>query len=319
MLTGEVLVRLLTRPEARTLLWALRAASAGQPQVLLSQETILSAAELLRPGSAPLLRTALENIQAVLEGRTAVDAEVRPPWAAFLEKLRHSRWGGHVIIGAMGTGKTALAVKLAWTWHEVLGYPVEALNLWKEDLPDFARPLDGEEFARRLKQLKAYLQDTEGKAPPPPKRRVILIDEMSMAVDPHAADRMRRAAIAALVQSRHLEWIVIYVAQLARQIPLDLLSLCTFWVKKPLGVEGMTDRENPLVRDLWERAGEAFRGYTTSPWYRPPYDHPQAWAYVHSEPLGYAGLVPFTPYRRSQKVTTTDEEVIDGDYRADPE
>lgn len=295
---------------------ALERAARGDRRAIiyLRQEGWAEALDLWRPGASDLARRIADEVRRFLrqDADAVVDASYRviddPPWLAFRERLRRQRWGGHIILGPPGSGKTSLAVKLAWTWHRAHGYTVDAVNLYAEDRPPFARTITADTLIHRMSQLRAYLSDAAEPDPdeeevrerperssPPPRRRVILIDEASLAIGRSGQDPTRLAAYTALTQGRHVEWLVVYVAQWARLIPLDLFGQATVWVKAPVGREADADRDLPVIRALWEKA-EALRDVPASPFYRPPYNDLRAWAYVDAPALDYRGVVPFSPY-----------------------
>lgn len=240
--------------------------------------------------------------------------EVRPPpYERFLGRLFRQRWGGHIVIGPVGSGKTALAHKLAYRYSQESGYRCEFVNCYGEDLPWFAHTIGMHTLMARMDRLGRYLEaqvepdegedaeeDDDRQMPSlPPTQRVIVIDEASLSMSTHAASKERKAAFQALAQCRHLRWHVVLIAQWTGQLPLGLFSQTVVWIKRPHGREIQTDRDNPAIRDLWTRAVEAFDDLRQSPWYRPPYDDPRAWAYVDAPTLngaaGWTGLVPFTP------------------------
>ncbi len=267
-------------------------------------------------------RDAYLNIQSaasgnVVEGEYRVLNE-RMPWGGFAKWLPRQTWGSFVILGPRGQGKSWLAMRLGQIWHEAHGYQVEAVNMYGEDLAllPYAKTIGMTELGNRMRRLRALL---EGKRPRRRKtedieldeepetikdverlpflRRVIIIDEMSMAIGSHGMDAGRRLVRQAMAQSRHLKWNIVYIGQYTRQLPLDLfLNQCVF-VKQPDGREPMFDRQEPWIQDLWQRAGDAFDEIKGSEyWHLNP--KAQAWAYVHAEDIGgrrFQGMCPVSP------------------------
>ncbi len=320
------LVRLLNdAPKAIKIYGAARRAADGDEAALayLKAEGWREGLDLIRPGAADVgqqifdrARQAVADIRGIAAG-DVIEGEFREvsapiPWRDFLGRVRRQSFGGHIIVGPIGMGKTQLAKRLAWTWRRQHGYQVEAVDLYDEDCPDWAVTIGMSTLVHRMKRLKRYLdakairdddedpeeedEDLRGiPATMPPQRRVVIIDEAGMAMGTQAADAPRRAALRALTQARHIQWCVIYIGQDFRQIPEVLLSQCTRWAKHPNGDEAHTDRDNPLVRAFWTRAGEAFSQVRQSPhWAQFP--DVRAWSYVESPPIngvpGYRGLVP---------------------------
>lgn len=321
-------------------------AANGDPQALayLKGEGLYEGLDVLRPGAGESARQVVQQLRDtalgiqstlagdIVEGEYEVleEGEVGYPWSGFLRRLIKQRFGGHILLGPMGQGKTSLALKLAWHWRALHGYRVECVELYGDDRPEWAVTLGTRTLVRRMQQLKKYLdsqsvddelagleedeeEDDGIPATLPPIRRVIIIDEAGMAMESNAANPVRKAALRALAQCRHLDWVVLYLGQMAGQIPLPLLGQSTVWVKQPNGREIYTDRDNPIVRDLWERATAAFAQLKGSSHYTPPHADPRAWAYCDCPSLngmarGYTGLVPFTPAPRVDEEGEFEEE-----------
>lgn len=310
--------RLLLKLMAR-----LRAAGQGDPRAVeyfRSKEAVRDLGSLFFPGREYLLEdivergeTLLSLARDLLEGRTPyVDGQFRPaepgppPWSGFLRRLKAQTHGVHLILGPWGTGKTELAKKLAWVWRKELGYEAEFLNMYLADRPAWGRTLTAETLLERMEQLSRHLRSEAepggAAAPPlPPQRRVIVADEASLTFERGQIDRVRNAVFAAMGNCRHVEWLIVLVAQFARMIPLEYFSAATVWVKRPEEDISAFDRDNPVITRIWDEAIEAFDGLSRLPWYQPPYDDPRAWAYVVSPPLNYEGLVPFTPAPKEEE------------------
>ncbi len=246
-----------------------------------------------------------------------IDGEYRviedgPPWRSFLNRLLHEKFGAHIILGQPGTGKTSLGVRLAERLSMALGYRIEGVNMYPEDLPETAVTIGMDTLTKRMKQLKQYLdslatpdedekesEGEEGTAGLPPTHRVILIDEAILAMSSSPMDPGRRAALQALAQCRHLSWIVIYIGQWAGQLPVALLSNSVVWVKQPTGREAETDRDHPVVKKLWQDATEGFKSLRGWEWYIQPWKDKRSWAYCDCKSLnggrGYQGMIPFLP------------------------
>jgi hypothetical protein len=279
----------------------------------------------VRPGAGQLTRDTLTHarevyrgIQHLRDGGPYVDAEYRvlsdPPWNPFLRRLLKQPYGGHIILGPVGSGKTTLALKLGQRCHVKHGYRVECVNMYGSDVPEWASTISKDTLTKRMLQLSKYLdsqaehdEDEEAEDTTkneklvnlPPRRRVIILDEASLGLTNNPNDPARRSAIQALTQCRHLDWIVIYIGQWAGQLPLAILGQTAIWVKRPDGREALTDRDNPVVRDLWLRATDAFRSLEHSTWYMEPWLDQRSWAFCDCQSLGgdkgYSGLIPFTP------------------------
>jgi hypothetical protein len=300
----------------------------GDPAALeyVKQQGWKDAIELVRPGTAANIDEAIHHgKQAFSALSMAVDGNIiegeftelddTPPWLGFSERLQRARCGGHIILGPIGAGKTTIAKRLAEKYYLNHGYKVEAVNMYPEDVPEFASIIGIDTLVKRMRQLGKYLKsqtvldpdeleafgndDDEDDGIPcslPPQRRVIIIDEAILAMSSNPNDPARRAALQALAQCRHLDWVVIYIGQWAGQLPLALLGMCTVWVKQPGGREDETDRDHPIVKGLWRRTTEAFATIKHSSQYR-YYPDPRAWAYCDCQSLngqpGYSGLIPF--------------------------
>ncbi len=339
---APILRLLQSAPTAAKIYSALQRAQKGDASALdyLRREGIWEAIDLVAaPGAGKIAKEALDHLREayrtvtgirtpgeadVIDGeyREVTDEPASLPWSGFLRRLFATGFGAHVILGPYGSGKTSLALKLAQRFADRHSYRVEVVNMYGDDCPAWAVPLNSATLVARMRQLRRYLDaqgvpdegeddepqpaliqaDDKEDLPPglPPRGRVIVIDEAALGLT--VGDPARKAALQALTQCRHIDWIVIYIAQWAGQLPLPLLGQSVKWVKKPAGDEQATDRDNPVVRLLWRDAADAFRGLPSSPWYSEPYRDPRAWVYCDCKSLnggpGYRGLVPFTPPKR---------------------
>ncbi len=297
------------------------AAARGDPQAVdyLHREAWRDALEAWRPGIGRAIEVAFAVLGGALENEPVGPVDVRPaegPWSAFVARLRRQPWGAHVVLGPPGSGKTSLALKLAWVWREELGYDVDVVNMYAEDRPSFARTITSETLLSRMNRLRAWLEaeaepDPGEEAPgqdvePPPTHRVIVVDEAHLGAGA-GTDPVRVALRKALTQVRHVRWHLVYISQMAGLLPPSVLAQTVVWVKRPSGREVGADRQG-LSRELWERAAEAFRDLERSPFYTGPYADPRAWAYVDAPDFGYCGLVPFTPYYLVGEAVEDDEE-----------
>ncbi len=308
-------------PSAARLFEALKRARDGDQDSLayLKEQGWADALELWQPGSGELGKQLLHQVKdagdilsRTMRGELA-DPQTRVPWGAFLNRLLDQGYGAHIILGMPGTGKTTLAKRLALRCAEAQGYTIETVNMFPEDIPEGASVIDMDTLVKRMAKLRAYLRstanvdidDADGAEPEPsepvglpPIRRVVVIDEAILSMTVNAMDPGRRAALQAMAQCRHLNWIVIYIGQWAGQLPLALLGQACVWVKEPQGREALTDRDEPMVRDLWERAGAGFKRLSDSNWYIKPWLDRRSWAYVDCQSLngerGHNGMVPFS-------------------------
>lgn len=342
-------------PDGTRLYIALQQARAGNPDAQQFirdhwREFAKSGLDMaLRPGAGEIAdhvfetgRQAIEQIRNSNYG--AVDGEfrdvtnepdrVRAPWTGFMNRVFSIGWGGHIVLGPNGSGKTELAKRLAQRIRETRGYRVEVIGMYGSDVPWFARPITPETLVKRVDMIRAYLDsqaipdeaddleiDDEDELPPtpvaklPPGRRVIIIDEAGLNLETNAQNKVRQAALRSLAQCRHVNWVVLFLAQWAGQIPLPLMGSTTIWVKQPGGREAATDRDNRVVRDLWVRAEEGFAELRrTHYWQELP--NAKAWSYVDCQSLaggaGYTGMIP--NLQVGEDDPDTDDGAIEGDY-----
>lgn len=173
------------------------------------------------------------------------------PWADALRHLLALKYGVIVIFGEKGWGKTSLALKLAYSWHERLGWPVEVAGLWEEDRPAFAQPVSMNRVVARMQKVARYLDQEEGEPDDglteedltpkgkkaiahrrifpheieALKRRITVIDEAHLFFSGLSAagqTASRDAAKGLQNQVRHLENLVICICQKQSEMPRAL-------------------------------------------------------------------------------------------------
>ncbi|MER3408272.1 MAG: hypothetical protein C4292_05955, partial [Nitrososphaera sp.] len=270
----EPLLRLIRR-------W--RELSEGHPDArsyFQSRDFLKDVVEVLYPDRTALLEDLLtrgedlaQALKIFLRGEAPwVEAEYRPvvpPWDSFIERLKKSRHGVHIIFGPRGSGKTTLGKKLVWVWMDQLGYEPEFVNTYGNDLPSWGKCIMAETFIKRIERLNQHLQsqatpDPEEQLPTPPPdpgkppgAKAIMLDETSITFTRGQIDALRRAVEIAACNARHLEWQMVFIGQNARVIPLELFANATaVWIKNPRGTEQFFDRDNSLIEEYWERARE---------------------------------------------------------------
>lgn len=327
-------LRLLQKSDSIIRLYGVtREAAQGNPEAreYLKKNGIWDIADIWREGGGSAARLAVQAARDVWAGNkpNVVDGEFRvldsPPWEHFLNRLIQQPNSANIIVGPTGQGKTQLAIKLAARLSEAHGYTVNWCCLFPGDVPDFGKTISLSTLVKRMNRLQSYLQATqdedeedllgdtpapknEKKEPPvlPPQNRVVVIDEVGMAMSSNAQDPARRAALRALAESRHVRWHVVWIGQQLGQFPMGLLAQSICWIKRPDGREAELDRMDvPLVRHLWGAAREAHESLRSSEWYAEPWKHQKAWAYVDAQSInggpGYQGLCPFSLYKTGEQ------------------
>ncbi|MCL5264916.1 MAG: ATP-binding protein [Chloroflexi bacterium] len=323
---ADVLRLAKSAPDIARLLAMGRRAMNGDPEAIqyFLKDGCIDALEIVSPGAGKAVREMIQHIQeaagiassnGVIEGQYKVIDE-RAPWSDMVTWLKARRWGTFVVLGPKGQGKTTISMRLAETWHQQTGWPVEAINVYPEDQYYFVQAVPTSRFIRTIEYLMELLnpedwKDEDGelhevrimspeeldRALEPYRRRIIVIDEMSLAVASNVNDSGRRLVRQIMAQARHLQWLIIYIGQLTKMMPTDLLGCEAVFIKRPGGREVLTDRQEPLTQDLWARAIAAFEGVRQSPyWYQ--YPDERMWAYVDAQDIGgghkYEGLMPYS-------------------------
>jgi energy-coupling factor transporter ATP-binding protein EcfA2 len=320
---GALLSIVSRLPNATKLYGVVQQAVAGDQEAIayLKREGLYEALDIIRPGSGRIAESAKEqiisardNIQRTING-DIVDGQCRllQPWDDLLSWLKSRKWGTFVILGPKGQGKTTLARRLAEVWHKRTGWPVNVVNLYPEDRDPWSNAVPMQRFTDDVKSIiemlnkpfgiddktgEEWTQDNLEDALERFKRRIIIIDEMSLTVGTSGQDSGRLLVRQYMAAARHLELLIIYIGQLTRMMPLDILNCEAVFVKKPNGDELYTDRQEPLSMNLWETASDAFRYVKNAPGYATDYPDVRAWAYVRSQDIGggrqYKGMMPFS-------------------------
>ena len=112
----------------------------------------------LRPGAGAAGRRVLDGVQEMLGVETEPTDPRNPPWSGFIKRLLAQKSGGHIFLGMMGTGKTYLAVKLAYQWSLKNHYLPEWVGLYPEDVPDFGNKVHIDTLIHRMGCLNEYLK-----------------------------------------------------------------------------------------------------------------------------------------------------------------
>lgn len=297
---------------------ALQALNAGDmPAALDAAYTALGAAN---PRAESLARGIHGQIDAfrggIVEGKfREIDDAPSVPWERFVRWVtEEQRYGGVVIIGPQGAGKTSLAFRLAERYMDAQGYDVRCVGVYPEDMRPWARKIDMGlviEQMERLARTVAYADLDDDEISDAAAReiekgveseeelrdafggRVVIIDEAGLNVPSNPGHPANRAVRTALQHCRHVDWLPIYISQWAADIPKRILGLCTIYAKRPNAGQADMDRDNPYIRQIWYEAQEYFERLPRLPGYPRA---PQAWAYVVSSaggPGDYRGLAPF--------------------------
>lgn len=255
--------------------------------------------------------------------RILSDEPDRAPWQHFTRWLANRTWGSFVLLGPKGSGKTTLALRLAMVWHQRTGWPIEAINLYDDNALPFIYPVAPTVFLERVRKLNEILNppkdEGEDAGKPrltmdewaeqikpkvaPYKKRIVICDEASLWIGRSGQDKGRAALIGLMAQLRHIDYLLIVIAQTTRMLPLESLNCEAIFVKQPLGRESQADRaDTPFIRDIWTAAGQGFEDIRQTDWWRDDPAHglsndPRAWAYADAPDVGgghpYRGMMPF--------------------------
>ncbi len=154
----------------------------------LRQDGLYDGLELVRPGAGEIgrqvtqqARDAVSQIRATIQGdwaeyREIDGSEPRIPWGGFVRRLEQQRYGGHLIFGEPGSGKSELAKALAYRWMKNLARPVEFFGWYPGDVPSWGRVMSMDTLVHRAKKIQEYLDWSEGRDPdeevPEPESKV---------------------------------------------------------------------------------------------------------------------------------------------------
>ena len=231
----------------------------------------------------------IDGLRSILTGEPPAEsgAGAREPWATFIPKMRHLRSGVVLILGPRGSGKSTLAVRLAEAWRREHGYSVLAVNMYREDLRPWITMRPIEVFGRAMEDLTEALN--EGQEPPTEIcRRVVLIDEASLSLHPGGARKGILAVERAIRQARHLQWLIVVIAHLTVDLPVQMAWCDAIFVKEPSGDEAQLDRDTS--EDLWQAASVKYKQLHREGLRGKPI---QGWVYAHAPELDYRGMMPY--------------------------
>lgn len=302
----------------------------------LKEHGIFRALDVIRDGAGSAARGALKAYREVQP--ETIDCEFRvieehDSWERFIRWLKAQRWGTYAVIGPKGAGKTELAMRLAQVWKQQTGWAVESVNVYPESRYDFVECVPTRRFINRIHGIVELLNPPEpgekqepeepGKHRPTTpeeidralekyRRRIVVIDEMSLLVGSGGMDAGRAMVRQVMAQARHLSWLIIYIGQLCRMFPADLLNCEAVFVKQPTGREAIVDRDDALTQNLWTRAMEAFEEVRKEPRWA-DYPDMRAWSYVDSPSCGVHGYQGLMPASLAQAERMPDEEPEAGD------
>lgn len=209
------------------------------------------------------------------------------PWRPFLSKLRGLRSGAVLILGPRGAGKTQLAVRLAEVWRREHGYHAFGINLYPGDRRPWITWRGVGIFLDAMENLVESLG--QGVEPPDDiRRRILIIDEAALSLHPQGGRKAALAVSQAIREARHVQWLVVVVAHLTKDLPVQMTWCDAIFVKEPSGEEEFADREDSAR--LWQAAAMAYRERRRQGLLGKPI---QGWVYTHAPDLGYKGMMPY--------------------------
>ncbi len=231
----------------------------------------------------------MSGLRTLIAGEEAMASMVGEdrPWADFVSRVRHLRSGAVLILGPRGKGKTQLAVRLAEAWRREHGYDVLGINMYPEDRRSWMTWRSIKIFVDGIEQLTEALD--QGIEPPQEiRRRVLIIDEAALSLHPQGSHTAALAVSRAIRQARHVEWLVVVVAHLTKDLPVQMTWMDAIFVKEPSGEEEFADREDSAR--FWQAAELAFKQLRKDGLRGKPIE---AWVYAHAPDLGYKGMVHY--------------------------
>ncbi|MGE5619037.1 MAG: ATP-binding protein [Sphingomonadaceae bacterium] len=259
----------------------------------------------------------LTELKAVITGEgestpPVSDPDARP-WWSFQSRLRGLRSGVVLILGPRGSGKSTLAVRLAEAWRRDHGYDVIAVNMYRDDLRPWIQWRSIEVFADAVGMLADAL--SQGQDPPREiRRKVVLIDEASLSLHPRGTQKGILAVERAIRQARHLNWLIVVIAHLGADLPVQMTWCDAVMIKEPSGGEAEADRQDNAR--YWQAAAAAYRELRRSGLRGLPI---QGWVYVHAPELGYRGMMPYGVAGREDPYQAGKVRAVPGDTRCGDE
>jgi len=122
-------------------------------------------ANVLSPGAGDHLEKVVRVGGKLLLGNSpavAYMAAEDQPWNDFLTHYSALPWGVVCIYGDPGQGKSEFAKKSLAIWRERDGWPVEFVNWYAKDLPDFGYEIDGQRVIARIRKIGKFLNQRKG-------------------------------------------------------------------------------------------------------------------------------------------------------------
>ncbi|HLC58727.1 MAG TPA: zonular occludens toxin domain-containing protein [Candidatus Nanoarchaeia archaeon] len=167
--------------------------------------------------------------------------EIHGNFSSFEDYLLKTNSGIGIIIGARGTGKSALGLKLLENIHVKTGRKVSTMGFNSEDLPNWVNNIE------TIEEVK--------------NNSVVLLDESGITFSSRESmSNINKLLSNLLLIARHKDVTLIFISQNSSNIDLNIIRQADFLLFKPSSLL-QKDFERKKINDIYKEVDNYFKEY----------------------------------------------------------